>query len=179
MVMNRRLLRLATAALTPLALATSACSQSSQVDSSERDEVGQVVEGGDVGVFLLQESDCIRLPTDIGSTEVEQIEDVRAIPCAEPHDGEVVLVDDGYFNDTEVFPGEDEAVDQGTDSCIAALDEYTGTDYDTSSFDAIVLVPSEQSWTVLDDRGLICIGLTLDEAQTDSIDTTGSIRAGG
>ena len=177
MSVKRPLSLRAAAALLPIVFVAGACGQSSQEDNSERDDDGQVVEGGEVGVFRLQEGDCLVLPSVIDSPEVEQIDDVQALPCDQPHDGEVVLVADEQFADLDEFPGETVAVEQGTPSCIAALDEYTGTDFESSTFDVLVLVPSEASWAAIDDRGLTCIGVTLDDALTEAIDTTGSIRA--
>lgn len=157
---------------------TTACNQAAQEDTTQRDADGDVVEGGDIGVFRLQEGDCLELPTSIDD-EGAVIEDLSAVPCDQPHSGEVVLVDDEYFADLDAFPGEQASLEQGTQRCIEALDAYTGTDYESSNFDVLVLGPTEASWDALDDRGLVCIGITLDDTLSESMDTTGSIRSGG
>jgi hypothetical protein len=182
--MSRNLRRLTAAALIPLAFVAASCSDSSQVDNTERDEDGEVVDGGAVGVFKLQEGDCVKLPSALGPSDDDQGGDVEvdameAIPCTELHDGEVILVDDQFFADLTEFPGVEAGTEQATPACVEALDAYTGTDFDTSSFNVVPLVPTEPSWEALDDRGVVCIGVTLDAELVDTIETTGSIRVGG
>jgi hypothetical protein len=176
--------RRARAALVPILLFASACTDSSDADTTERDEDGAVVEDGQVGVFRLREGDCVILPTALrdGGGEAEdvtEVDDFEAVPCEDLHDGEVVLVDDEFFADLEEFPGDAESATQGNPPCIAALDAYTGTDFESSSFSVVPLVPTSDSWDALDDRGLICIGVTLNDELNGVTDTTGSFRAAG
>lgn len=161
-------------------LALASCTDEAQQDESERDDSGAVVEGGDIGVFRLQEGDCVQLPggTDVG-TETDEIADLAAVPCAEPHTGEVILVDDEFFADLDEYPGLDAALDQGLVRCVEVLDIYTDTDYESSNFDAFALTPTPDSWSQVDDRGLVCIGLTLDDSFESIVETTGSIRSEG
>ena len=184
--MNRHTLRnRASAALVPLCLIGAACTSSSNADTTARDDDGEVVEGGQVGVFRLQEGDCVQLPAALlgvsssATDEVEDVSDFEAVPCDESHDGEVVLVDDEYFADLEAFPSESESTSDAQPSCIEALDSYTGTDFESSPYAIIPLVPSSESWDSLDDRGLICIGATLSDDFSEVIETTGSIRSAG
>jgi hypothetical protein len=127
------------AALTGLAI-TSCTSSNADVDETERDDAGNVVEGGDLG--------------------------------------EVVLVEDQFHGDVDEFPGEDESFTMAGPPCIDALDAYTGTEYESSTFDFYTLVPTSLSWDQLDDRELVCIGLTLDDDLATVVSTMGSIRAG-
>ena len=57
------------------------------------------------------------------------------------------------------------------------LNTYTGTDYATSPFDFAPLIPTQESWDVIDDRGLLCIGVTLNDAQDAPIETSESMKA--
>jgi hypothetical protein len=176
--------RRAVAALVPLLLIAAACTDSSDADTTERDEDGAVVEDGQVGVFRLREGDCVQLPAalrDAGnaSGDVTEVDDFEAVPCEDLHDGEVVLVDDEFFADLEEFPGDADSATQGNPPCIAALDAYTGTEFESSTFSVLPLVPTSDSWDALDDRGLICIGVTLNDELNGVIDTTGSFRAAG
>jgi hypothetical protein len=184
MHMNRHIsARRTIGALLPLVLFAAACTSSSEADTTGRNEDGEVVEGGQVGVFRLQEGDCVRLPAAFrGPTEgtdqdIEAVGDFEAVPCDESHDGEVVLVDDDYFADLAEFPPEVDSTAQAEPACITALDEYTGTEFASSTFTVLPLVPSSESWDAIDDRGLICIGITLNAEMTGAVDTTGSIRA--
>jgi hypothetical protein len=179
-----RLSRRAAAALVPVILLAAGCTDSSDADTTERDEDGAVVDEGQVGVFRLREGDCVQLPAalrDTGSADgdVTEVDDFEAVPCDELHDGEVVLVDDEFFADLDEFPGDAESATQGNPPCIAALDEYTGTDFESSIFNVVPLVPTSESWDGLDDRGLICIGVTLNDELNAVIDTTGSFRSTG
>ena len=181
---RRHLPRRAAAALVPVILFATACTDSSDADTTERDEDGAVVEDGQVGVFRLREGDCVRLPAGLREAgreaeDLAEIADFEAVPCDELHDGEVVLVDDEFFADLEEFPGDADSVTQADAPCIAALDAYTGTEFESSMFNVVPLVPTSESWDALDDRGLICIGVTLNDELTAVIDTTGSFRATG
>lgn len=171
--------RLLSVVLGAVAVAGTGCiTNEAQEDSTERDDSGDVVEGGDVGVFRLQEGDCVLIPASlVSATELEEVEDFEAVPCEDPHTGEVVLVRDQFYADLQEFPGEDESVLRAERPCIEALDAYTATSYETSRFDYFSLVPTAASWDALDDRGLVCIGVTLDEGLDDIVSTTGSMRA--
>jgi len=164
-----------------LAVLCSACSSdASSKDETTRDSSGEVVEGGDVGVFALKVGDCVDASTfldavaDGNPTEVEQF---AALPCTDAHTGEVVLVDDQFFADLDEFPTEDDLYDSAAPACIGALDDYTGTSYESSPYDFASLIPTSESWEAIDDRGLICVGVTLDEALDAPIESAGSIRA--
>ena len=164
-----------------LAALCSACSSdSSSQDESTRDSSGEVVEGGDVGVFALKVGDCVDASSFLDAvaegdpTEVEQF---AALPCSDPHTGEVILVDDQFFADLDDFPTEDDLYDSAAPACIAALDDYTGTTYESSPYDFASLIPTSESWEAIDDRGLICVGVTLNDALDAPIESSGSIRA--
>ena len=166
------------AAITLLAASISSCATSeAELDETERDESGQVVEGGDLGVLRLQVGDCVQLPSDVDDGTTQEIGAFEAIPCDEAHTGEVVLVEGQFFGDLDEFPGEDAAFESAAPRCANALDAYTGTDYDTSNFDFFTLVPTAETWDQVDDRELVCIGLTLDDDFVTPISTTGSMRA--
>ncbi len=162
-------------------VASPACSSDSSTgDESTRDSAGEVVEGGDVGVFALQVGDCVDASAfldTVAEGDETEVQAFAALPCTEPHSGEVVLVDEQFFADLDEFPASsDELYEAATDPCIAALDEYTGTSYESSQYDFVSLIPTEESWDVLDDRGLICVGVTLNEAQDATVESTESMR---
>jgi hypothetical protein len=139
------------AALAGLAI-TSCTSSNADVDETERDDAGNVVEGGDLGVFRLQVGDCILVPSGIDDGSTDEVGALAAIPCNEEHTGEVVLVEDQFYGDVDEFPGEDESFTMAGPPCIDALDAYTGTEYESSTFDFYTLVPTSLSWDQLDDR---------------------------
>lgn len=144
-------------------------------DTSTRDESGSIVEGGAVGVLVLNEGDCLVL-WDQAEAAAQQVETVDALPCDQEHDGEVILRDDAFYADAGDFPGDDVVSEQGDEACVAALEQYTGEDYLRSPYGVLSMVPTEDSWSVADDRGLVCIGVTLDEDSEGVLMTVGSIR---
>lgn len=189
-------MRLLTVALGCCLLVLTACSDDPALeDTTEREESGEIVEAGQTGMLRLRLGDCVVLPEDVvtGAEEYQPGEDpdvllssMEAVPCSEPHDGEVVLRDPSAFDDLDAFPGEDELFElAGSPSasgvanteglCIDALNAYTGTDYESSPYDFVASVPSEQTWKAMDDRALMCIGTTLDLSSFKVLSTTGSI----
>ncbi len=186
---TRRPVSLVGASFALLVLVATSCSQDSQQDDSDRNEAGTVVGAGDVGVFALQVGDCIDVSSFLDDTEttstatseveVTQVEEFAAVPCTEMHSGEVVTDDEQFFADLDAFPTSNELLDSGRERCITDLSAYTASDYETSPYDVIPLIPTETSWDVVDDRGLICIGVTLNDELTEPIDTTESMKAGG
>jgi Septum formation len=185
---------IACVSLMMLVVAATSCSQDSQEDNSDRNEAGTVVGGGDVGVFALRVGDCIDVSQFTDQTEaastatsevavtevaVTEVEEFAAVPCSETHSGEVVTNDEQFFADLDAFPTSDELLETGRTRCITDLSAYTATDYETSPYDIIPLIPTENSWDVVDDRGLICIGVTLNDELTEPIDSTESMKAAG
>jgi hypothetical protein len=180
----RLLTVISSASLSLLVVASAACTQTSQDDNSDRNDAGTVVGGGDVGVFALKVGDCIDVSQFIGepetaSTEVKPVEEFAAVPCTETHTGEVVTVDEQFYGDLDAFPTSDELLTSGKERCITDVSAYTATDYDTSPYDVFPLIPTEGSWDSVDDRGLICVGVTLNDELTQPIDSTESMKAAG
>jgi hypothetical protein len=169
------------AALSLLGAIAACSSDSSTGDESTRNGAGEVVEAGDVGVFALQVGDCLDASSfleTVSDGDPAEVQGFAALPCTDTHTGEVILVDDEFFADLEEFPASaDELYAAATEPCIAALDEYTGTSYDTSPYDFASLIPTEESWDVMGDRGLVCVGVTLNESQDATVETTESMRS--
>lgn len=121
-------------------------------DESARDDSGEIVEGGDIGVFVVQEGDCISLPT--AGAEVAAFE---GSSCDEPHDGEIYeLFDITGFDE---FPGDTVLREQADEGCLNAFEPYVGIDYQLSEFFYTFFTPSEDTWNQVDDREVICIAV--------------------
>lgn len=171
-----------TATFAVFLLGLTACSDPSLHDA-DRDESGEIADEGDIGVQRLQLGDCITLPDAMLAAEVTdeptEVVDFKGSPCSEPHNGEVVLTDPTFYDDdADDWPGYDQLLTiSSAQKCVDAIDAYTGTLFEESTFDVMPLVPGEEGWDRLDDRELVCIGMTLDGDQLDVIDTTGSIAA--
>jgi hypothetical protein len=115
-------------------------------DEPERDEAGDVTEGGDESVFEISVGDCL---TDSQSSG--QVTDVPVVPCAEPHSSEVFHTYDVPDGD---FPGEFTQVIE--EQCIPAFQEFVGLDYNSSVLEVTTLEPSAETWAD-GDRELVCI----------------------
>lgn len=155
------------------------CSGGATTDTTSRDSAGQVTASGEVGVFKLRLGDCIPLSEleGVGSTdEMEEVEHFDAIPCDQPHAGEVILVEEDFFAAKDSLPSQEELGQQSQERCVAAVEEYTGEPYESSPHDVLWVVPTPESWDA-DDRGLTCIGVTLAEDGQSLAENTGSIRA--
>lgn len=158
------------------------CSDS-QVDTTTRDDSGEITQGGDLGVFALKTGDCVDDPALLsGSAEADQasgdeVAQFDAVPCGEPHTGEVVLVDDDFFVGTTEFPGEEEVWSRSSEACAVAVEEYTGEPFLSSPYDAVALYPTAESWDAVDDRGIACLGVVLSEQTGEPIESSGSIKA--
>ena len=124
----------------------SACSS----DNTTRNDDGEIVEGGDLGVFAVQEGDCVNFPE--GGGDVASFD---AVACEDPHDGEIYeLFDITGFDE---YPGDDAVSTQAGEGCRDAFESFVGIDYDSSVLFFTFLSPSEGTWNDLDDREVICI----------------------
>ena len=141
------------------------CSDASQEDSSERDQEGNIEEGGDVGVFALQEGDCF---TDPPTGDLQQVE---AVPCTEPHTNEVYALFDAEGGEDAPFPGDAEIQSQAEDKCLGDLfTEYVGVEFNASEFGATFIAPTQDTWEELDDREVICVAQSGDGSElTESV----------
>ena len=122
----------------------------------DRDEQGEIVDEGNLSAFALRLGDCFNDPKekvnpDTGIAEVEQ---VRAIPCANPHHNEVFAL----FNiQLDAFPGTEQVSSIASENCLSHFNEYVGKDYKESALDFYSLLPTQQSWNDRGDKEVICV----------------------
>ena len=156
-------------ALLASALLVAGCSSAGEQDAT-RDETGEVSENEDIGVLKLRQGDCLIMPSDgIAGEEVETLE---AIPCTEPHDGEVLSIVTVDGDDEAPYPGDEAISAEAQSGCLASFESITGTDFaiDTE-WDMTFLSPTSDSWTLGDDREIVCIVLPLDGGMTTGLVT--------
>lgn len=142
-------------------------------DTTQRDESGSVTSGGEVGVVVLRLGDCIAM-SELTDT-VAEVDHLDSVPCSGPHGGEVVLLDEGYFEGADLASTEERLV-AAEAGCAQAVEDYTGQPYETSPYAAVPMVPTNAGWDA-GDRSLKCVGFTLAEDGQRALETTGSIRA--
>lgn len=126
-----------------------------------RDESGEVTSAGAVPVEELTRGDCVNGLNDDG----EYIGELPAVPCTEPHEGEVFAILE--LPDGE-WPGEEAILDQAARACTDRLAFYSADVYEDESIYVLPLSPTARGWW-LDDRAVICIAYFLDGARTGSL----------
>jgi hypothetical protein len=145
------------------------CSDESTQDSSTRDEEGNITEGGDVGVFALEQGDCFVTPPSGNLNEVD------AVPCDEPHSSEVIGLFDLEGDEDAPFPGDAEIQTQSNDTCGGDLyEEYVGAPFDPARHTVQFITPTQQTWDQVDDREVICV-----VGNPDGSDLTESVEGSG
>jgi hypothetical protein len=143
------------------ALALAACGADAATDIARDAETNEVTETDELGVFAIQEGDCLLLPNEDGSGSIQTI---TALPCAEPHRGEVYAI---LLTEHEEWPGDDVIAEESWTACVAAFDDRTGLDYASDlTWDVFHLYPSEASFNEADDREIVCIAIPIDRELT-------------
>ena len=136
--------------------------------------VGIAATGGfefdEVSVLDLDVGDCVDLPDDTGL--FDEISELTARECDEPHDAEVFLVDELAI-DSDEYPGVETVTTEVDAMCSGpAFEDYVGTAHADSELDTFLLYPTEQTWD--DDRGFVCMAITVDGSQLqDSVEGSG------
>ncbi len=135
------------AILMACALALTACGGG---DSTTRDDEGEIVEGGEIDVFQVQEGDCLLLPS-----ETNEVSSFEGVACDEPHDGEIYELFDitGY----DEYPGDAVVSEKADEGCFNAFEPFIGLEYAQSAYFVQQFVPNEITWDQNDDREVICI----------------------
>jgi hypothetical protein len=126
---------------------------------AERDsETQEIAEAGQQDVFDVNVGDCF---DDADSTS-DEISDVPAVPCAEPHDNEIYylfdLAGDEYPVDTP---------DQADAGCYDPFTTFVGIDVESSALDYYPIYPTAETWAT-GDREVICVVF-------DTVPTTGTL----
>lgn len=104
-------------------------------------------------VFSVNVGDCFQDPSSLSEDEATEVGSVPIVDCEEHHDNEVYHMFDMEGDD---FPGAAavrEASDQG---CLAAFEGFVGTPYDSSRYYFGTLYPTQETWTQMDDREVVC-----------------------
>jgi hypothetical protein len=125
----------------------------------DRDDSGAITGSGRVPVDDLRPGDCVN------DLDEGVLQSLPAVPCAEPHDGEVFGIFDLPAGD---WPGDDEVFSQSETGCLEVLRGYSPTAYDDESAELFYLHPTEASWR-RDDREVVCVAYYPGGPRTGSI----------
>ncbi|MEM9651434.1 MAG: septum formation family protein [Actinomycetota bacterium] len=149
------------------AVLASACGTTT-FDDSTRNDAGEVIEAGDVGVLAIKVGDCFDDPPGLlDSVEQTEIEAVAAIPCSEPHDNQAYAKFDLADGD---WPGQQVIADDAFDGCLDRFESMIGEPYETSPLDIMPLSPTEEGWRFGDQEVLCAVyNVDLSKLTTDVI----------
>ena len=138
------------------------------VTAASRDDSGAIVGAGTLHIVDVRVGDCFDLNDGL---DVEEVGDIRAIPCDEPHSFEAYFTSELPAGD---FPSRS-ALDAAIDSaCMPSFEPYVGRDYQTSELYVTTFEPTPGGWRE-GDRGILCVISTEDAATP----LTGSVRDSG
>lgn len=138
------------AALLALSVGLTACTSATE---PRRDESGAVESEGKIGAFTVKLGDCLKEPV-VGDEGLEQVDEVAAVPCSEPHESEVYFRFDLPDGD---FPGDDAVSKAADERCIAEFAPFVGKPFEESALEFFTFQPTESSWSGQDDREVLCI----------------------
>ena len=109
----------------------------------QRDESGEIVGSGTVGVFDSRVGDCLLEP--LGDEDIFEFE---AVPCGDPHHLEVYALVDHPGASSAGYPGESSLVDWGTEQCYQRFEGYVGASWEaTPDLDYFIVYPIEEAWS--------------------------------
>jgi hypothetical protein len=120
---------------------------------ADRDAAGNIIDGGNVDAFTIRLGDCFNDTGTLGTDEAGEVSSLPGVPCSEPHDNEVYAVFDVSFDS---FPGDDQMADAAFERCLDHFADFVGVDYESSMLDITALYPSSQSWSMQEDREVVC-----------------------
>ena len=136
------------------------------VDSTTRDDAGQITVQGELGAFVTQLGDCINdMPDEV------KVSTVTGVPCDQPHHWQVVHKGDitlEEFSESDVLRDAQILCDSAFERIFNSFDE---SDLDRvtqfeNSYDN-VFFPSAESWAE-GDRTVDCLIGSDDETYTES-----------
>jgi hypothetical protein len=123
--------------------------------ASRQTDGGEIVASGDVGAFELQTGDCI-ISGQIAADEV--FSDVKAVPCTEAHDSQVV----GTYNVIGDDLDEDAIYAEAETRCSQIMESYVGPGWwDEENLTFSFFYPTTESWAD-GDREVACLAETID-----------------
>ena len=119
-----------------------------------RNDAGQVEKPGKQTAFELKAGDCFNnVPADD-----KQVESVDAVPCAQPHDAEVLV---NVQVPGSTYPGKDESAKQVEKLCVDKIGDKLANSPMSDRLDLYYLHPSVESWAHGDHEGT-CIAAAND-----------------
>jgi hypothetical protein len=128
--------------------------------SAQRDPSGDIADAGEVSAANVALGDCLN---DLQESTL--VFSVSAVPCSEPHEGQVYAV----FNLSEsAWPGEERLFGLAEQGCADHLARDFVAAYEDESVEIFFLHPTSGSWRE-GDREVVCIARYLDGKRRGSL----------
>jgi hypothetical protein len=104
----------------------------------------------------------------IGEGRNVTTDSTRAVDCTKAHDNEIVgsVTHPGAAS----YPGQPALMQYGEAPCLTAFEQYVGVDFQSSSLDMLLVVPTDATW-LKGDRLISCVVVMRDGSRL-----TGSVR---
>lgn len=136
------------------ALLLAACTAApSGTDPDDTPATAPADDGAPTNFLDLTVGDCFDMPSTLADGEA-----LKFSSCETPHLFEAYA--ETSLPDGE-FPGDDEIEARAAAFCEPAFVEFVGESWTSSEFDFQYIVPSERTWTEVDDRSILCLVTTL------------------
>jgi hypothetical protein len=129
------------------------------VSGADRDPSGQLTDGGPVSAQQLRPGDCVN---DL--EERDRVLSLPAVPCGQPHEGEVFAV---FALSGTTWPGDGEVLEMADQGCQDRFQSYA-PNADFESFDLFVIHPTRSAW-VRTDHDVTCIATDPQGRRTGSL----------
>ena len=94
------------------------------------------------------------------TTGTSEISSLPGVPCGEPHDNEVYAV---FDVNVASYPEGDGMFDLALDKCLDRFASFVGQQYESSELDILTLYPTSDSWSMQNDREVVCAVYDMNE----------------
>ncbi|WNB85714.1 septum formation family protein [Cellulomonas sp. ATA003] len=132
----------------------------------ERDEAtGEITEAAQADAFALRVGDCLTLEAEV-TEELQEFASVPTVPCEEAHDSEIYAAHD---LEGDEYPGDDAVVASADELCLADFTTFVGTPYEESVLELTTFFPSSDSWSMQDDREVLCVVVDVEGGVTGTL----------
>jgi hypothetical protein len=116
----------------------------SKNDETTRDENGEVIKSGEVGIFSLKVGDCFQFTSDDFASKEDNLPlSLPVVPCTDLHDGEVISVFDLPYG---LYPTNYEFKKIQDEKCWDEYELYTKTNLEETPHLMQLFYPLEESW---------------------------------
>lgn len=106
--------------------------------TAKRDSGGEITGSGTLQIEDVRVGDCF----DVG--EADEVGEVNAGPCTDPHGYEMFHL--ARWNGADTYPSDDAMLDFIIDTCVPVFEAYVGMSYETSVIDFVPFTPTEEGW---------------------------------